>query len=147
MRLKEFAGESRDPFAGQKYYRALVTWFARAGLLDPRINYQQDIDLLIANFKHDWRRFRPSQSGASPPGSEVELQEFLLWQLPQYSSFEEEDSPARQVLAEVLELTISQGTEEALAMLNPLGKCNLQQLRDRVRPRRSAHRGRYGGVA
>lgn len=147
MRLVDFTARARDPLTGQRYYRALVTWFKRAGLLDSSISYQQDIDLLVANFTHDLRRFEADHQGSSPPGSEAELREFLLWQLPQYSSFAEEGTPSRQMLTEVVQLTTSGEVEEAMAMLDPVGKCSIGLLRAQARSGKPARSSRYGDRA
>lgn len=149
MRLIDLIGHGRDALAAPNYYRALVNWFKRAGLLPSWINYQQDIELLIKNFEADMRRFMSTSGRSSPPGSPGELQEFLLWQLPQYSSFEEEDMPASRALLEVIELTSDRSLEEALAMLSPIGKCSLAQLRTHGRQSKAQrqHRERRPGVA
>ncbi len=129
MRLTDFTGHGHDQQGAKSYYRALVTWFRRAGLLEAWINYQQDTDLLIRNFIPDLRLFIDS-GRSSPPGTIEELQEFLLWQLPHYNVFEEEGSAAREVLAEVIQLTTSHRLEDALDMLNPKDKkYGLAQLR------------------
>jgi hypothetical protein len=126
-----------------------VTWFKRAGLLPAWVNYEQDIELLTKNFESDMQRFLEDPGSSSPPGSFGRLQEFLLWQLPQYSSFEEEELLARQVLPEVIKLTSGRNLEEVLSMLDPVGKCSLMQLRTHGRQSKlqSQRRDRHPGVA
>lgn len=129
MHISDFTNISYGAEAYRRFYIALIGWFKRANLLQSWINYQQDIELLVANFTHDYDCYRGEVPRAGPADEERELQKFLLWQLPRYTSFDEEDTPARSMLDEVVERVTALELEDALAVLDPVGKCDLEQLR------------------
>ncbi len=122
---RQYGSEAR-----RRFYTSLITWFKRAGLLPSWINYQQDIDLLIANSFSDWERFDGQSERGSPASATVELKRFLLWQLPKYSSFDEEGLPGREALEEVIDRLVPLELEEVFSVLEPIGKCSLDQFRD-----------------
>ncbi len=128
MNLRDFTSRPHAVDSRDRFYRAFVGWFKRANLIGSWVNYEQDIELLIKNFSVDLERFESLTRKAAPPGSQSELQEFLSWQLLQYSCFDDEDTRSHQYLDEVLGRIVQLEVEDALAVLRPMGKSDFERL-------------------